>query len=140
MIFETHLSPWSLGNICVNMHQFWWFLYCLRLVAFFWTPLLGHLLIKQTSFCAHWKGNFLGRWKLVSLLSLVHCQRLKRSFTKKIPLFSLKRASYLLKGIYQMDHIWLATSRLNKSPDLKLGSQYFILFPKICERNCAVKR
>ena len=49
---------------------------------------------------------------------------------KKIPLFrgkpfsSLKMATYQLKCInYQMDHIWLAPSSLNKSLDLKLGSQ-----------------
>ena len=38
---------------------------------------------------------------------------------------SLKRASIHLKGIfYQMDHIWLANSIHNKSPDLKMGSQW----------------
>ena len=131
MTFKSRYSPGNIRNICVNMHQIWWFLYCFRGVGIFELLFLSHFLIKQICFCAHWKGNFLASSKLILLLSLVHCQRLKTSFTKKIPLFrgkpfsSLKMASYQLKCInYQMDHIWLAPSILNKSLDLELGSQW----------------
>ena len=131
MTFKSHHSPGSIGNICVNMHQFWWFLYCFRGGWHLWTPFSQPFFDKTNMFLCSLERKFPGKFKTHPTFISSPLPKAQNIIYKKIPLFrgkpfsSLKMASYQLKCInYQMDHIWLAPSSLNKSLDLKLGSQW----------------
>ena len=96
-----------------------------------WTPFSQSFFDKTNMFLCSLERKFPGNLKTHPTLISSPLPKAQNINYKKIPLFrgkpfsSLKLASCQMKCInYQMDHIWLAHSSLNKSLNLKLGSEW----------------